>query len=77
MCNVSKGQQVCKKQRWTLLIEFRFSDIPIEYWIGEFKKLSDYRISDSEKTIGCPPLSKKRQAGSEIRPEMRKKRKEN
>jgi hypothetical protein len=40
----------------------------IEYRIGEFKKLSDYRISDqglnlsdyrisdSEKTIGCPPL---------------------
>ncbi len=41
----------------------------IEYRIGEFKKLSDYRISDlglnlsdyrisdSEKTIGCPPLA--------------------
>jgi hypothetical protein len=43
----------------------------IEYRIGEFKKLTDYRISDqglnlsdyliilisdSEKTIGCPPL---------------------
>ncbi len=40
----------------------------IQYRIGEFKKLSeyqisdlglnlsDYRISDSEKTIGCPPL---------------------
>ncbi len=42
----------------------------IEYRIGEFKKLSDYRISDqglnlsdyrisdSKKTIGCPPLCK-------------------
>ncbi len=41
----------------------------IKYRIGEFKKLSDcpisdqnldlfdYRISDSEKTIGCPPLA--------------------
>jgi hypothetical protein len=28
----------------------------IEYQIDEFKKLSDYRILDSEKTIGCPPL---------------------
>jgi hypothetical protein len=40
----------------------------IEYRIGELKKpsdyrisdqglnLSDYRITDSEKTIGCPPL---------------------
>jgi hypothetical protein len=40
----------------------------IEYRIGEFKKLwdywishqglklSEYRISDTENTIGCPPL---------------------
>ncbi len=28
----------------------------IEYRIGEFQKLSDYQILDSEKTIGCPSL---------------------
>ncbi len=44
----------------------------IEYRIGEFKELLDYRISDqglnlsdyliwdSEKTIGCPPLTESR-----------------
>ncbi len=53
----------------TLAIELYFflllNDWNIEYRIGEFKKLSDYQISDqglnlsdyriSEKTIGCPP----------------------
>jgi hypothetical protein len=52
-----------------IVIFFLLSDYRnVEYRIGELKKpsdyrisdlglnLSDYRISDSEKTIGCPPL---------------------
>ncbi len=57
VCNVSKGQQVCKTAELgtsNRIPIFRYSEIPIEYWIGEFKKLSaiglrkNYRLPTSE-----------------------------
>jgi hypothetical protein len=68
-CDILQYKTIDYRTMAIILLFFLLSDYRnIEYRIGEFKKLSnyrisdlgfnisDYRISDSEKTIGCPPL---------------------